>query len=142
MTDFERITQVKGAFDKRHDEKNFGIHAMTLRFILRGPEGAVQFIFYTAQHLKHVADELYTKYRDVRFNPFHGMGADIGYHSLTPRYEGQECHACDVLESGKCYYDGTSCGASEFEDEFIAGGDEAVWPMLEKQYHETFGDPK
>lgn len=142
MTTFERSVEVRGAYDKRNPDstKNYGIHAMTLRFVLKGPKGAMQFVFYTAQHLRHVADELYTSNTDVRYNPFHGTGADIGYHSLTPHYEGQPCHDCDLLPGGKCYYDGTSLGATKFEDEFIAGGDAVVWPMLEKRYHEIFGD--
>lgn len=144
MSEFEKITQVTGAWDKTHPEpsKNYGIHSMQLRFILKGEKGATQFCFSTCQHLKHVADNLYANHRNLRFNPFHGMGTDIGYHSPTPQYEGQTPMDCDLLPGGKCYYDGTSLGASEFEDEFIAGGDAVVWPMLEKRYRELFEGPQ
>lgn len=136
----ERITQIHGAFDKRNPDpaKSYGIHGMTLRFILKGKKGATQFVFYSCQHLRHVADELYND-KTRRYNPFHGMGADIGYHSPKPMYEGQEAMDCDVL-GGQCYYDGSSLQASEFEDTFIQGGDAVVWPMLEEVYRQSFGD--
>lgn len=137
---FERRIVISGAFDRRHEDpsKNYGIHGMDMRFYLIGPRGAVQFIFYSAQHLRHVADELLA--RAGKYNPFHGMGADVGYHSPTPHYEGQHCHECNLLPGGQCYYDGSSLAASEFEDTFIAGGSDVVWPMLEQRYKETFGE--
>lgn len=137
---FERIIQVQPPYDKRHPDpsKNYGIHGMTLRFILKGPKGATQFIFYTGQHLKHVADELAAKQNGSRFNRFHGMGADIGYHAYTPQYEGQTpMEKCDILGCD-CYYDGSSLRAREFEDEFLQRGEEAVWPMLEDEYRRRF----
>ena len=67
------------------------------------------------------------------------MGYDIGYHSPTPRWEGQREQECDVLPGGKCYSDGTSLGAEEFLPEFIEGGSKAVWAMLEQRYADTFG---
>lgn len=139
---FERITEIIGAYDRRdpNPHKNCGIHGMDMRFILRGSKGAVQFVFYSAQHLRHVADEL-LRSADPRFNPFHGIGVDIGYHSPKPMYPGQTGREdCPYLNGATCYYDGSSLRASEFEDAFIAGGSEAVWPMLEAEYKETFGD--
>jgi hypothetical protein len=141
MTDmtFERRIVITGAYDKRHPEpsKNYGIHGMDMCFYLIGPRGAVQFVFYSAQHLKHVANELRAS---LGYNPFHGMGADIGYHAITPQYQGQECGDCTLLPGGKCYYDGSGLAASEFEDEFVAGGSEIVWPMLKQKYNEWFGE--
>jgi hypothetical protein len=139
---FERIVQVQAPYDRRHPDpkKNCGIHGMTLRFILKGKKGATQFVFYTAQHLRHVADELYARGGN-QYNPFHGMGADIGYHAYKPLHAGQEVsfEECDILGC-PCYYDGTSRGAMEFEEEFLRGGDAVVWPMLEARYKEIFGE--
>lgn len=135
----ERITNVRGAFDKRNPDpkKNYGIHSMELHFILKGPKGAVQFLVYTGMHLPHVEAELWGKRGE--WNPFHPMGADIGYHSPHPVYEGQTAvHSDCQYTGGECYYDGTSLGADEFMPEFLAGGDSAVWAMLERRYHETF----
>lgn len=134
---FERIVQTTPPFDKRSSDpkKNYGIGGLTLRYILKGPKGATQFVFYTCQHQKHVADEL-VRQDNTRFNRFHGMGADVGCHSPVPMYEGQTPMKgkCDVL-GGTCYYDGSSLQASEFEDEFLREGEPAVWRLLEDRYH-------
>jgi hypothetical protein len=139
----EKIIEISPPFDRRHEDpsKNYGIGGMTLRFILKGPKGATQFMFYTAQHLQHVADELYFRNRSSRYNPFKGMGADIGYHSHRPMYEGHTPMngTCDVL-GGQCYYDGSSLQASEFEETFLREGTPAVWKMLEERYHSLFSE--
>lgn len=136
---FERIIQIQPPFDKRSVDptKNYGIHGMTLRFILKGPLGATQFIYYTAQYLPHVADELFNK--AGTYNPFRGMAADIGRHSYKPLYEGEKPMdgVCDVLGC-PCYYDGSSLQAADFEKEFLERGTDAVWPMLEGRYRSYF----
>jgi hypothetical protein len=138
--DLERIVQVGPAWDRRDPDpsKDYGIGAMSLRFILKGPRGAVQFIFYTAQYTRPVAERMWNGNRS--YNPFKGMGADIGYHAYTPQYEGHTAMGgkCDILGC-ECYYDGSSLRANEFADEFIEGGDKVVWPMLEKEYEARFG---
>lgn len=138
---FERIVQVGPAWDKRDPDpsKDYGVGSMSLRFILKGPKGAVQFVFYTSQYTRPVAERMWLDH-SRRYNPFKGMGADIGYHAYTPQYEGQTpMEKCDVLGCD-CYYDGTSLGAEEFSDKFIEGGDKVVWPMLEKRYAAQFGE--
>lgn len=134
----ERITNVTPAYDQRNPNlnKNYGIGGMTLRFILKGELGATQFVFYTCQHLKSVSDELFFK-QDKSYNPFKGMGADIGYHAKTAQYDGQQSMKCDMF--GECFYDGSSLRASEFEDKFLSEGDKAVWEMLESEYIDRFG---
>ena len=137
---FERSIQVIPPFDKRTNdpETNGGIGAMQLRFILKGEKGATQFVFYTGQYLRHVADELVAKSLG-QVNSFHGMGADIGYHSYKPQYEGHTVmrENCDILGCA-CYYDGSSLQAREFEDEFLREGEPAVWRMLEERYRFWF----
>jgi hypothetical protein len=141
VSEFERIIQIQPPFDKRHTNpnKNYGIHGMTLRFVLKGPKGATQFVYYTGQYLKHVSDELFFTPRARDYNPFKGMGADIGLHSYKPQYEGQTPMdgECDILGC-QCYYDGSSLQAAEFEDEFLKNGTDAVWPMLEQRYRSWF----
>mgnify|MGYP000162019359 CR=1 FL=1 len=60
----ERIKEFTEAYDRRHEdpEKNYGIHGIDLRMILKGPLGAVQFVLYTQRMLKHVQQELVDKY--------------------------------------------------------------------------------
>lgn len=138
MTQLTKTITVRGAFDKRHPDphQNYGIHGMELMFRLQGPRGVVQFLVYTGMHLRHVEEELWERNQGGRYNPFSPDGADIGYHSPVPTYEGQTARECDLLPEGKCYYDGTSLGASEFMPTFLEGGDEAVWKMLEERYED------
>jgi len=135
MFEFEKIVTMSGAYDKRHPDpkKNYGIHGMDIRFVLKNEKGAVQFLAFTGIHLPHVAQEF--KGREYFGEP---TGADIGYHSPTPMYEGQEPMDCDLMAEGKCYYDGSGLQADEFMPEFIAGGTDAVWKMLEKRHGEIF----
>lgn len=144
MPEFSRVVTVKGAFDKRHKdpEKNYGVHGMEMRFVLQGPLGAVQFVCYTNIHLEHVAREQWNRRSrfkdDTDFQLSRPMGADIGYHSPSPQYDGQPEMECNLLPGGKCYYDGSTLAAEEFMPEFIEGGSDAVWPMLEDKYRSTF----
>lgn len=139
---FRRRIELRGAFDKRNTDpsKNYGIHGMDLRFVLIGPEGAVQFLVFTGLHLPHVRKELFAK-RQVRRETYDldaPMGADIGYHAKHPHYEGQTEYDCEYIEGGKCYYDGSGLQAEEFMPEFLGGGDEAVWTMLAERYADLF----
>jgi len=140
-TDLIRQIKIGGAYDKRHPDpkKNYGIGSMTLRFLLSGPNGGAQFVVYTGMHLPHVAEELWATPRSEHYNPFEPMGVDIGYHDYRPHYEGQKSLECDLLPGGRCFYDGTGLGASDFLPTFLAGGDEVVWPMLVERYTSLLG---
>lgn len=138
---FERTVTFQPAFDKRHPDpnKNDGVGAMRIRFVLKGPKGAMQFVVSGGMYLPHVADELWNRHGN--HNPFKTSGWDIGYHSPVPQYEGQEPMegTCDVLGC-PCYYDGTSLGAEEFVPAFLEEGEKAVWAMLEERYNDRFGE--
>lgn len=56
----ERIVKLLPAWDKRNSDpsKNYGVHGVELRMVLKGPEGAVQFVLYTNWHLPHVTEGL------------------------------------------------------------------------------------
>lgn len=144
---FERELKIAEAWDKTDSDpkKNYGIHGMDMRFYLKGPKGVIQFILYTNWHLPHNEKDLLRKmdekHEDSHFVHalFCPMPADIGYHSPTPLYEGQtETSGCHLLEGGKCYYDGSSLYADTIYNIFVAGGDDALWAQLEKEYHERF----
>lgn len=141
---FTRLVEMHGAYDKR--ATGHGIHGMDLRFILKGEDGAVQFVVYTNIQLDHVATEQWERARmrhdDIELRCFwRPMGVDIGYHAREPQYDGQD-HAqgsCPYLDGAPCYYGGSSLRAEEFMPTFIAGGSDAVWKMLEDRYEQTFG---
>ncbi|HTY35393.1 hypothetical protein [Mycobacterium sp.] len=87
-----------------------------------GPAGSVQFTVTryppgTAMH-EHASQfrDLYSWDRDG--SAWHA--SDVGYHSPTPRYDGQEpfSDSCTVL-GGVCYYDGSGLRASEWASDLV-----------------------
>jgi hypothetical protein len=145
---WERIVELAPAWDRRHADpkKNYGIHGVELKMVLKGPEGAVQFVVYTNWHLPHVTAEHHLKTQggdvsdvalSVRYDP---LPADVGYHSPHPMYEGQEpiSTTCPYVD-GPCYYDGSGLRASDwFESKLLPGGSDAIWAALEEDYRERF----
>jgi len=139
VNDFQRTLSLSMPFDRRHPDpaKNYGIHGTDLRMIVYRDGLAIQFLAYLPVYLPHVADELASKCSShSSYNPFKGMGADVGYHSVTPRYKDQPIRDCDILKSGKCYYDGSGLLAEEWYTEFLKGGPDVIWTKLEARWHE------
>ena len=143
MKDLERIIRFYPAYDKRHPapSKNYGIHGVNLLFVLKGKEGAVQFLIFTNWHLSHVQKELDAKL-DSQFPHLscHPLPADLGYHSPKPTYDGQTVcfDSCEWLDGQPCYYDGSGLAAEKIYNILVEKGDEAVWKELEKYYSKTF----
>lgn len=140
----ERIVTFNPAFDKRHanPSKNYGIHGVELRMVLKGDLGAVQFVLYTNWHLKHVQEELDAKppfssrYPHISCHP---MPSDLGYHSPKPMYDGQNTMGkCEYLNGKPCYYDGSGLNAEKVYDVLLNEGSDGVWKYLENYYNETF----
>ena len=135
MSEFEKIVRVSGAYDKRHQDphKNYGISACRIWFILKGPLGAVQFVVGTDWHLPHVQREFREKHYEFasKFDEIEPKGWDVGYHAKEPHFDGQDSMECDLVEGGRCYYDGSSLAADEWVPRFIAGGTDWLWPALE-----------
>lgn len=138
MSEFERIVTFSPAYDKRaaDPKKNYGIHGVNLRMVLRGPLGATQFLLFTDWHLPHVRQWL----KEVHGKACEPNPADKGYHWSTPQYEGQESHECDLLPGGKCYCDGSGLNAEDTFELLISKGDEGVWEDLRKFYDELAAD--
>ena len=133
-----RVIEWTPAYDKRHPDpsKNYGISSMTVRFVLIGDEGAVQFVLLTGWHLKHVREEFASR------GLTGVMPSDLGYHSYQPCYEGQQpiTEACEYLGGSPCYYDGSALAADRVFEIFLAGGEEALWKELEDYYQQVFGN--
>lgn len=131
----ERIVEVWPAYDRRNPdpEKSFGIGAVMLAFILRGPKGATQFTIYTGWYLPHVALE--------RGSNAEVFANDLGYHSPVPTYDGQRSmgRPCPVLGTDDCYYDGSSLAAADLFAEMLREGHAAIWRRLEAVYRDRFG---
>lgn len=143
-TNFQRIVEWNPAYDKRNNDPgyNYGIHGMTLRFVLKGEKGVAQFVIYTGWHLKHVQEELDRKpvHRDYPHLSCHPMPVDLGYHSPVQMYEGQEpLKNCKYMNGKDCYYDGSSLNADALYWKFVEEGEDIVWKKLEEYYKKQFG---
>jgi len=141
MSDLEHRIEWEAAYDKRDPDpsKNYGIHGVTCRWLVIGPEGAIQFLLYTHWQLPHVEKE-----QDARLDSeyphllCHPMPADLGYHARTPQYEGQEAIETDCeYIGGPCYYDGSGLRAHTVFDLLRTEGGEAVWAFLDSEYAAT-----
>lgn len=132
----EKIINFEPAYDKRSSDpkKNYGIHGVSIRFVLKGDKGAVQFLMYTPWHLPSVDK---SGWPESLNEP---MAADLGYHSLMPRYDGQSViqKECPYLDGRPCYYDGSGLNAEPVMETLIAEGSDGVWKKLEEFYAELF----
>lgn len=145
--DLVRSISFDPAYDRTHTDpkKNYGIHGVAIRFILKGDLGAVQFVLSTSWQLPEVTQRLMRRpYEPIGDDP-HWMerprASDLGYHSPTPRYEGQtdmgrECHILGV----PCFYDGSTLNAQPVFERLLREGDAGVWAALEEYYTRTFVD--
>lgn len=137
----ERIVTMSPAFDKRdpNPSKDYGVHGVDIRMVLKGELGAMQFLLYTNWHLPHVADEFKAKGYHSEVLP-----ADVGYHSPKPMYDGQETvgDECEYLDGKPCYYDGSGLYAETAYKVLLEGGSDALWKFLEAEYIERFGELK
>jgi hypothetical protein len=137
----ERIVTFEPAFDRRDPNPaiNYGIHGVSLRFVLKGPEGAVQFLLYTNWQLPHVTAEQDAKPREREYTHLscHPLPADLGYHSPTPQYDGQtRMDDCKYIDGG-CFYDGSSLNADPVYERLLREGDAGVWAALDDYYTGT-----
>jgi hypothetical protein len=146
VADLQRIVTFSPACDKRdpNPSKNYGIHGVDLRFVLKGEKGAVQFVLYTMWQLPHVTKENASRRYEAVGGDSHWMErptpADLGYHSLAPHYEGQTViqESCEFLDGRPCYYDGSSLNAEPVYHRLLAEGDAGVWSALEDYYRRVF----
>lgn len=133
------------AWDKRDPDpkKNYGIHGVEIVFILRGTLGAIQFVIHSNWQLPYVAKEMRIKMKPEMYPLFEPMGADVGYHSPKPMYEGHKSTSdnCPYI-GGKCYYNGSSLQAGDMLNILIAEGSDKVWRELEDHYKSIFGKLK
>lgn len=139
----ERKIEFTPAFDQRNvdSSKNYGIHGVEMRWILKGDQGAVQFVVYTNWHLPHVQQELEAKAStsSMPYLMFVPQPANLGYHSPVPMYEGQiKIDDNCPHTGGACYYDGSGLQAEEVFRVLVEQGHEAVWNILENRYNEMF----
>lgn len=142
MADLERIVRFEPGYDRRitPEGKNYGVHGMQIRFLLRGPKGVMQFLIMTDWFPPMTVRE-YAVFHPQPVNAYRPIPADVGYHAYHPQYEDQTPirDECSFLNGAPCYYDGSSLYADEVYDEFSVDGDAAVWRALEQRYDQLIG---
>lgn len=130
MDNFRREIKFIPAWDKG---PKYGKHSMEIHFYLYGDKGMVQFKFATHWYLDTA--------RSFRANLTPPYGVDVGYHSPTPMYDGQEAVSDDCpFLGGTCYYDGSGLLANDYLEILIQEGDESVWGKMEQYYKDRFND--
>lgn len=157
------LVQVDGPMQRRiyfevgYDHRGFpeacgggghGQHGMGMRWVLIGPAGAVQWLVnmtnWVPGNVRYGEVGAEHPVSIVPVNPRigDGMATDLGYHSPTPQYDGQEESGrseCEYLPDGYCYYDGSGLNAEPVLVAFLAHGPHAVWAALARYYGELFG---
>jgi len=141
----EHIIKTRPPFNKvsKDANKNYGVGSMLIWFYVKGKKGAIQFQLNTGGYLKEVACSWADKGKLTSSHsnePMLGIvqGWDLGYHSPKPMYEEQTSMECNIIEGGRCYYDGTSSGAETPLQIYIEKGEEGLWKFLEETYEERF----
>jgi hypothetical protein len=141
---WRHVVEIEPAFDKRDPDpnKNYGIGAAQVRFVLIGPDGAVQLLVGTNWYLPAQRAD------SEGWKPLNGRAHwncyprawDLGYHSRVPRYEGQsqQSDACPYLNGDPCFYDGSSLNGEPVLERMIAEGHSALWEDLLKFYFRIF----
>lgn len=108
-----------------------GIGGVTLRWVVKGPEGAVQFVLMTGW----LPEPERVVFEKEQFPP---LPSDLGYHAVMPRYEGQTERDCTYTVTGRCYYDGSGLNAEEPFRVLCNSGGDALWEFLEAYYESVF----
>jgi hypothetical protein len=139
-------------FAPGHDHRSFdcghGVNGMTIRFILVGPAGAVQWVLNAPNWVPdNVWHGQVGVIHDVSLVPVvvprplgDGNAWDLGYHAPAEQYEGQTVMECDLLPSGYCFYDGSGLNAEPILVAFLLHGPMAVWAALSRYYGEILGN--
>jgi hypothetical protein len=126
--DMERAVTFEPGYNNRGGP--YGVHGMNIRWLLRGPAGVAQFLIFT-HWVPGEIPEIGSNNITVP------MGADVGYHALTPQYDGQESMgACEYLDGRDCFYDGSGLAAGALLVRLVAHGDAVVWRELQSRYED------
>ncbi|MDB5069560.1 MAG: hypothetical protein JWM87_671 [Candidatus Eremiobacteraeota bacterium] len=151
-SEFRRIIEWSPAYDFRTE--GAGIHGVEIRFVLVGPQAAIQFLLSTNWQTSGVR----AKYAAGRYPrndgkltdghmrnerglycAFKPSPADIGYHAREKQYDSQTAQDdCPYLDGAPCYYDGSGLRARHFFDALTDKGDEALWTALREEYDARF----
>lgn len=113
-----------------------GCHGLSMRWLLHGDQGTIQFLVYTSWLPSWVKPGAFGLTVDTHSERLFGpMGADLGHHWDTPAYEGEsQMPSCDVRPGGACFYDGSGLAADDLLGVLLTEGHEAVWERMGAEY--------
>lgn len=141
--DHSDLTCGDGSWGQQH-----GRHGMDVRFILKGPHGAVQFVFNLLSFVPgntDIIDLVRPTGPAVAIVPVttpsfgDAMPVDLGYHSPRELYGGQLSPGdCELLDGARCYYDGSGLNAGPVLAAFLLHGPMAIWAALGDYYAVIF----
>lgn len=145
---YERIVELTPAWDRRSNDpkKNYGVHNVDLRMLVKGEHGATQFVLSTGWLLPETigitSETMYKYSKHLAFrntSDLFPMVIDLGYHARKPQYEDQwQSPECEYVPEGRCYYDGSSLDAYRVFEILLREGHYGVWKELEDYYRELF----
>jgi hypothetical protein len=104
-----------------------GRHGMNIRWILRGPKGAITFLVFTGWLPGR--EEM-----GLDAGAHSPMAADLGYYARVSQYEGNFAREDCECTGGTCYYDGSGMAASDLFKRFTTEGEAAIWAALASRY--------
>lgn len=115
-----------------------GVHGLQIRWLTIGPKGAVQFLLGT-RWLPQFVEPNAIRHREFRVDGLRPLAMDLGYHSLTPRYEGEVQNGpCDYLGGAACFYDGSGLNADDAFYALVNGGGTGLWAFLDAYYAHVY----
>lgn len=137
-------------FEKGYDYRDVpndgrGAHGMDIRFILRGPRGAIACKVSTGWMVNPLVGRFSRSGNNERRR---GVGLDLGVWDHYPSGSGIAAHVaeppagkdwlgpddCDVLPGGRCYGDVGYLVADEFVLRLVRDGEDAAWDFLAEIY--------
>lgn len=119
----------------------------TIRYVLVGPKGATQFVYWRYTGASAERQKGY----EAKFGPDEGDGpdddggwlyaVDLGFHSRAPLMYQSEDRGQECEYVGRCWYDGSGLNAKPVLSLLRSQGPEAVWHRLEDYYERVFDTP-
>ncbi len=117
-----------------------GQRGLTIRFVSKGPEGAVQFLLCTGWTPQYAERSSIGCLHIPTWNTGSLYPMILGYHSKKPQYEDHEVSdsSCMYCDGAPCYYGDSGLNASDAMYALVNAGDEGLWTFLDDYYKSIF----
>ncbi len=106
---------------------------------MEGDRGVVVFTLFTQWSPDMIDPVIKIPRPTVPIQP--PLPGDLGYHSPTPVFKGQDARpGCEFLNGCDCYYDGSTLAAADVFATLLSEGTPGVWRRLAEFYDDVFSD--